>query len=50
MIAEWRAVRTVVDARELTIAEIASQYGGSPATVYQRLVPRLQCFDFKSAA
>jgi DNA invertase Pin-like site-specific DNA recombinase len=33
---EWRAIRTVVDARELTIAEIASQYRVSPATIYRR--------------
>jgi DNA invertase Pin-like site-specific DNA recombinase len=33
----WRAIRTLVDARELTIAEIASQYGVSPATIYRRL-------------
>ncbi|MBC5825037.1 MAG: DNA invertase [Hyphomicrobiales bacterium] len=34
---EWRAVRTLVDARELTIAEIAVQYHVSPATIYRRL-------------
>lgn len=34
---EWRAIRTLVDARELTIAEIALQYGVSPATIYRRL-------------
>jgi DNA invertase Pin-like site-specific DNA recombinase len=34
---EWRAIRTLVDARELTIAEIAGQYGVSPATIYRRL-------------
>jgi DNA-binding MurR/RpiR family transcriptional regulator len=34
---EWRAVRTRVDARELTIAEIAGQYGVSPATIYRRV-------------
>ncbi len=33
---EWRAIRTLVDARELTIAEIAVQYGMSPATIYRR--------------
>jgi DNA invertase Pin-like site-specific DNA recombinase len=35
---EWRAIRTLVDARELTIAEIASQYSVSPATIYRRLI------------
>jgi DNA invertase Pin-like site-specific DNA recombinase len=34
---EWRAIRTLVDARELTIAEIAVQYDVSPATIYRRL-------------
>jgi DNA invertase Pin-like site-specific DNA recombinase len=34
---EWRAIRTLVDARELTIAEIAAQYEVSPATIYRRL-------------
>jgi DNA invertase Pin-like site-specific DNA recombinase len=34
---EWRAVRTLVDARDLTIAEIASQYDVSPATIYRCL-------------
>jgi transcriptional regulator of acetoin/glycerol metabolism len=34
---ERRAIRTLVDARELTIAEIATQYGVSPATIYRRL-------------
>jgi Resolvase, N terminal domain/Helix-turn-helix domain of resolvase len=34
---EWRAIRTLVDARELTIVEIASQYDVSPATIYRRL-------------
>jgi DNA-binding MurR/RpiR family transcriptional regulator len=34
---EWRAVGTLVDARELTIAEIATQYDVSPATIYRRL-------------
>jgi DNA invertase Pin-like site-specific DNA recombinase len=34
---EWRAIRTLVDARALTIAEIASQHGVSPATIYRRL-------------
>jgi DNA invertase Pin-like site-specific DNA recombinase len=33
---EWRAIRTLVDARELTVAEIAAQYGVSPATIYRR--------------
>lgn len=36
---EWRAVRTLVDARELTIAEIAAQYGVSPATIYRHRHP-----------
>jgi len=34
---EWRAIRTLVDARELTIAEIAAQYGVGESTVYRRL-------------
>jgi hypothetical protein len=33
---ELRAIRTLVDARELTVAEIAAQYGVSPATIYRR--------------
>jgi DNA-binding MurR/RpiR family transcriptional regulator len=41
---EWRAVRTLIDARELTIAEIASQYGVSPATIYRRL-PSIHFID-----
>jgi DNA invertase Pin-like site-specific DNA recombinase len=32
---EWCAI-PLVDARELTIAEIAVQYGVSPATIYRR--------------
>jgi DNA-binding MurR/RpiR family transcriptional regulator len=32
-----RGIRTLVDARELTIAEIAVQYDVSPATIYRRL-------------
>ncbi|PZR83163.1 MAG: hypothetical protein DLM68_14770 [Hyphomicrobiales bacterium] len=35
MIRQKPAVRTL--ARELTIAEIAVQYGVSPATIYRRL-------------
>src|ERR1700731_1357368 len=30
---EWRAIRTLVDARELTIAEIAAPYGVRPARI-----------------
>ena len=38
---EWHAIRTLVDARELTIAENAAQYDVSPATIYRRLRPVL---------
>jgi DNA invertase Pin-like site-specific DNA recombinase len=34
---KWRAIRTLVDARELTIAEIALQYRMSPATIYRSM-------------
>jgi len=34
---EWHAIRTLVDARELTIMEIAGQYSVSPATIYRLL-------------
>jgi len=34
---EWRAIRTLVDARELTIAEIAKQYSVGESTIYRHL-------------
>ncbi len=34
---EWSAIKTLMDARKLTVAEIAAQYDVSPATIYRRL-------------
>lgn len=35
--AQWKAIKTLLDARELTVREIAKQYGVSRGVIYKRL-------------